>query len=157
VKYGTFLILIITGCTASSPNEVEISSFVQGLMRKNANGAWRVYEQGSEFRYHINGRCSADNILYDCMWYGIEFDFQSPAETTLLKCFAQMSGPTDIFTYKAQEAKAVSEFQFELTLSGREGHMSNPAYTIGESRGLTQVTCSHSEKIVLRYDFNILN
>jgi hypothetical protein len=127
-------------------------------MREDA-GTWRVYERGDTFKYQENGKCTvAGKEVEKCMWFGFEFDFKATTETTTLACVAHLSSPTDIVTYKAEEAEDTQEFRFEFKLTGQSGHMSNPSYLViapGESAEKSiRVDCSHAGKVVLRYAFN---
>jgi hypothetical protein len=147
------------GCAAASPNNVEITSLVQGLMREDG-GAWRVYERGDTFAYKPNGTCTTAGTKQEhCMWFGFEFDYKATAETTTLTCAAKLSLPIDLVTNKTEEAKNTQEANFELTFTGRSGHVANPGYLVigpGESpEQHTRVECSHAGKVVLRYAFNI--
>ena len=127
-------------------------------MREDA-GTWRVYERGNTFKYQENGECTvAGKKESKCMWFGFEFDFKAATMTTTLICVAHLSSPTDIVTYKAEEAEDTQEFRFEFTLAGQAGHISNPSYFVvapGESADKSMsVECSHAGKVVLRYAFN---
>lgn len=151
----------LTGCTVSPPKSelLQITGIKQGLMREE-KGVWQVYQTGDTFPYQENGACTvAGQSVSACMWYGLEFDFTSPAEITRLTCVAKMSNPSDIVTYATTEATNVERFNFELTLEGRNGHASHPGYSVrsAEETGndFMQVECSFGGSVVLTYGFEI--
>jgi hypothetical protein len=150
--------LAISAC-ATSPTQqsLRITAFSQGLLNRDAAGQPRVYEQGSDFTYGVNGTCVAEGERVPCMWYGFDVSFEGAGDTTVLNCTTDSSHPVDLVDPSKAYGR-VSTFKWVLTLAGKSGRVVHPQYISESASALPrtyfwETVCSYQDVEVLRWYF----
>jgi hypothetical protein len=164
VRLLSFFFLALSGCTPSDEIDarISVSNLNVGLMRETVDGRWHVYSRGTTFPLKPNGTCEADGKTRDCMWYGLEFDFEPENSRATLSCEASFNKKTDIVEPRTQGTPKVETTTFEIPLEGYKGHIAMPAAVFAlpddtKDPWTVRVECSHYGQEVLRYSFTALH
>jgi hypothetical protein len=149
--------LALSGCVvAPSPpaaEDLQISDLKQGLMLKDRWDQWTVYEQGSDLTHIDNGSCLvAGHVEERCMWYGIQFHYESRRRQSRLTCVSTFSDPTYIVTPSGRGEIPIRQYTFPMSIDGFSGTFAYPQYavrsdsTVGGSSSKKTTACSHKGK-----------
>lgn len=140
-----FLFLIAFLCHAG-PSDLKISGYRQGLIAFNDKGKPYIYKVGNNFTYKTNGSCVAVGKKHDCMWYGFEFDFESPEEVTEIHCITLSNNEIKLVNPHENVSSGSNLAKWGYTLYGRRGHYIRPQYTSGSNPTGENQTLTYSDK-----------
>jgi TonB family protein len=157
-------VLAVAACSVSPPKpssrEFRISNFKQGLMHRDANGQWYVYSAGSKFNYVVNGSCTANHLDYACMWWGVSFDYASPAEKAELRCVTRNGEAIYDANPNFQSETPGDSTNWTLNLQGHNASRVLPLYVTSNGPFAKDVTdsttCTFEGKTVVEYQFTKL-
>ncbi len=72
---------------------LKVAGLRAGLEEFDAKRQPRIYKEGNEFKYEVNGTCVADGKEYPCQWRGFEFSYESPEDVTEFQCITRSDRP----------------------------------------------------------------
>lgn len=152
------LTLLITGCASNNTNnnnELEITNFKQGLMKKDTVGKWYVYEESQVMEFEINGECIANKVKMPCMYFGYSYNYNAKKEIDSLDCVTTFDRELDLVNPKEKVGKKTS-FTWKQKL--KDGYVHNLRYQAQdkndkpEDMALVAINvCSYNGKVILSF------
>jgi hypothetical protein len=154
------LLAFMAGCSqienrsnTNKESPVKISGFRAGLIEFDSNSQPRIYQEGEEFTFEVNGKCVSATEPVDCQWRGFEFDFISPLEETRFDCVNVSSKPQDFVYPTHVVAENSKKVRWGFIVRGKAGHYIRPQYTAGTGDYPLEMnfSCSHWGTELLRW------
>lgn len=160
IAVGTAISLVACTTTSVAKDTVRISAFKQGLISPSESGERRIYKEGNDFTYEVNGSCIANGQKIPCMWHGFEFTFDAPDDLNILTCTTESSRSHGVVDPTKSYGSNVTTFNWVLKLKGHQGYLINPQYTVmrHETSGTpfySSTRCTYSDQEVLRFEFTV--
>ncbi len=161
---SVFSVAVLAGaCNICHANETKNAHGLKptglrtGLVAFDARGQPRIYKQGNEFKYEVNGRCVADGKEYPCQWRGFEFSYESPEEVTEFQCATRSDRPQAHVYPSKTVATNTKTLYWGFVVTGRKGHYLRPQYTIdlGNQPLRMAVSCSYKGAEVLKWEITL--
>jgi hypothetical protein len=153
------LCVLAPGCVNTERAPVlKVTGFEQGLTRPDGKGGWEIYEKGDNFSLVINGSCTVAGEQKPCMRHAVSFQYESQLESTILRCTATFSEPTDVVDINRKHGHQVKEASGETELRGRQGRVFWHGYSVPDGKTKphkTSMRCLHDGTEVLTYDFTV--
>jgi hypothetical protein len=156
-------IILTTICGSSfsadsdKPGSVRISGFRYGLVEFDSSQRPRIYKEGNNFPYKINGTCVAAGKEVSCQWRGFEFSFHSPDEITIFDCVTTSDRPQTYVYPDTVVATNAQTARWRFAVEGRTGHYLRPQYSFdvtGRPLRMT-TTCTNKGHEVLRWQVTL--
>ena len=162
---GVFaLTLLITGCASiiqNNNNEIEITDFKQGLMKKDTEGKWYVYEESLVMEFEINGECTANKVKMPCMYFGYSYNYSAKKQVDSLDCVTSFDRELDLVNPKEKVGKKTS-FTWKQKL--KDGYVFNLRYQAQDKNDkpedmalVAMNECSYNGKPILNFVETVTN
>ncbi len=158
IKIVLFMILLIIPYIGICA-ENQIKNFKFGLMKKAESGEWYVYKEGNQLLLTINGKCTYNKKVKDCMWRGIEFNYAFENENTILTCEKLSSRASNYGNPEKVIEKHTKKYEFDLTLHDKKGRKTVPGYTVysfNYEDNNNAVKCYYKGELLIDYQYKII-
>ena len=162
---GNSLLLVIPtifcgSCSSADLDKfgtVQISGFRYGLVEFDSQQQARIYKEGNDIPYEVNGMCIAAEEEEPCQWRGFEFSYQSSEEITVFDCVTESDRPQTIVYPHAVVATDNQRFHWGFSVKGRTGRHLRPQYNLpftGRPLRMTN-SCTNNGREVLRWEVTL--